>query len=314
VTDPRKIFVILLNWNQSALLRACLDSLIPVSSALHEILVVDNASTEEVDWDRFAARPPGFRLISNTDNLGFAGGNNVGISHALDAGADHVFLLNTDTVVDRDFLWPLVDVLDHQEGAAGVGPTIRYWGCEDRMWFAGAFFSTRKARPLQIFEMRKAVEADCAGVPTYYVPGCCLGARADVWRDVGLLADDYFFLWEDVDWCERAREKGYRHLWVPHSVIHHKVQYPYLLHESAPHRIYYEFRNRLFYCQRHLSVPIRHYAYAVVLLEWARTACLIARSGTPVRRSRWWGLWGGLWDFVAGRTGKIPVRWSDAGC
>jgi len=222
VPAPR-VAVVILTWNGRALTMECLESLESVRTPDTHIIVVDNASndgTAAAIRERYEAR---VEVIENESNLGFAAGNNVGMRHALAAGAEFVLLLNNDTAVDPHFLDELLrPMLEDTEIGIAV-PKIYYYTPPDRIWFAGGevFLARGTARHVGI-RQRDAGQFD-EPRDTDYATGCALLARAGLIARVGLLDTSYVAYFEDADFCMRARRAGYRIRYVPSAKVWHKI-------------------------------------------------------------------------------------------
>lgn len=217
--------MIVLSWNGRDLTRDTLASLaacrMPAEWRLHT-LVVDNASTD--DSPRMVREEfPHVELLALSENRRFAGGNNAGIEKALAMGADAIMLLNNDVMADPVLLEKLIAALEDDPNAAAAAPLMYFAPPTDRIWYAGgrctpwlAHSSHRAIRQRDHGQFRSIEE-------TGYLSGCCLLAKADAWRRVGLLDESYYIYAEDADWCLRAREAGYRLLFVPTARLWHRV-------------------------------------------------------------------------------------------
>jgi len=166
-------------------------------------------------------------LIKNDKNFGFAEGNNIAIRYALKAlNPEYILLLNNDTVVDKNFLTELVNVIEADEKIAFAGPKNYYYdyhGRTDVINFAGGKITMwrGKSEHIGVNEFDEG-QYDCI-TNTDYVTGACLLARREVLETIGLLDPTYFLYWEETDWCMRARNAGYKLVYVPGAKIWHKV-------------------------------------------------------------------------------------------
>jgi GT2 family glycosyltransferase len=221
-SPPPKIAVIVLNWNGKALTLDCLDSLDAVSTPNVEIFVVDNASTDGSAAAIRAAGHSRVRVIENDVNLGFSGGNNIGIERAIEDGADFVLLLNNDTVVDAALIDGLLAPM--REPEVGIsGPKIYYHHPSDQIWFAGGevFLGRGTARHVGI-RQKDAGQFDTVR-DVDYVTGCALMARRTVFESIGMLDPSYRAYFEDTDFCMRARRAGFRVVYAPDAKVWHKI-------------------------------------------------------------------------------------------
>lgn len=222
MTEFPLIYVIVLTWNGKADTLECLRSLQNLAYPNARILVVDNAS-DDGTAEAVRSSFPYVELICNDSNLRFAGGNNAGIEYSLRRGADYVLLLNNDTVVDLDFLTPLVQKAEEDKQIGIVGPKIYYHGESKRIWFAGGRIEWWKGwvshigiRETDTHEYDTVREVD-------YITGCCMLVKREVIKAVGTLDEKFYLYGEDVDWCIRARRAGYKTVCIPSSHIWHKV-------------------------------------------------------------------------------------------
>ena len=234
-----------LTWNGRADTLACLASLARSDWPALDVIVADNGS----DDGTVAAVKAGFpevRIVENGANLGFAAGNNAGISEALRAGADAVFVLNNDTEVPSDAVSRLVSVLDARSDAACVCPVLVYADAPDRLWFAGSLFDPSRARSGRnsSYELGRAVLPDQPFEIERGV-GAAMLVRASVIEAIGMFAPELFYLHEDVDWSLRMRAAGWRILLVPDVRIIHKVAASQGGHPLTPLTAYYGTRNDL---------------------------------------------------------------------
>ncbi len=131
-----KIAVVVLNWNGGDETLACLDSMTRFSTSPCEIVVVDNGSTDH-SLEALRSRSSEITLIENGDNLGFAEGNNVGITHALNRGAEWVLLVNNDTIVAPDLIERFADGALAHPLAGILGGTVLLHDRPNVIWFAG---------------------------------------------------------------------------------------------------------------------------------------------------------------------------------
>jgi GT2 family glycosyltransferase len=245
------VAVVVLSWNGRDDTLACLESLAEVRwwGPLTTI-VVDNGSTDGTA-DAVKGRFPDAHLIRNRQNLGFAGGNNVGLRRALELGADYVLLLNNDTVVDPGLLVELVAEAERCPDAAGLCPLVYYAEPPDVIWYAGAMFDPRRGYNDRHLGYGERDTGRYAGVRAVtQATGAALLIPRPALERVGLLADDLFLHVEDTEWSLRARRAGYRLYVVPRAKIWHKVSRD-TGGEHSPALAYYGTRNRLEVSRRH---------------------------------------------------------------
>lgn len=289
------VFIIMLTWNGWRDTVECVESCRKLTYPNFRILVVDNGSSdgsETILRERF----PDIKFIQTGTNLGFAGGNNVGIRYALEQGADYVWLLNNDTTVAADALSALVKIAEGNQAAGMVGSKIVYYDNPQRLWFAGAVLDSKKPyRPYHrgLNEMdRGQYDVACE---TGYVTGCSLLARKEMMNAAGLLDEGLFLYFEDVDWSARAKTAGWKLVYCPGSLVYHKISLSSGGADS-PTIFYYTARNRLLFVKRNFpdklmaALGYDFFEHVLVNIKKGRFGC--------VREA-----FRGICDFLKGKTG-----------
>ena len=237
-----ELAVIILNWNAVAETIGCVRAIASWKRLRPTVWVVDNGSAGG-SAGVISRECPDVRLIRNSANLGFAGGNNRGIVQALSTGDAPLLLLNNDAFIEEENVIRLVDTL-HTDARLGlVGPLLFDAGGEGTLLSAGGRDIAR--------HINSHIRQVTAGEPVRkvdYVPGTVVVVRPEVFRTVGLFDEDYFFGGEVADLCERARQQGYV------SAIDTRARAFHALNRSAGLRetlhIYYVFRNRLLFIRK----------------------------------------------------------------
>ena len=203
----RTIFTVVLNWNLPEETADCVRSLLAAGG--EHVIVVDNGSVDDSVARLRAEFGERIELIANGENLGFAGGNNVGIQHALDRGAAWVLLANNDTIVAPDFFAQLTEAMQQRLDWGLFAPLILYYDEPERVWSIGdrRLLGTLITRGLW---RNQLVPADLPPLlPVDFLTACGLVVRRDVFERIGLLDERYFMYAEDADFCERARAAGF---------------------------------------------------------------------------------------------------------
>lgn len=294
------VAVVILTWNGWEDTQECLDSL---AGSPCRIIVADNGSTDGT-VDTIRREYPHVELVENGANLGFSEGNNHGIRHALDTGAEYVMLLNNDTVVDKDFLEPLVD---NAPELGFVSPMIFYADRPDDLWFGVGAIDWRIGWPHHVFP----VPAEPV-IPTPIATGCAVLASRHTWEHVGLLDPRFFLYWEDADWTLRVTQAGGQGLVVADSRIWHKVSRAALYAPPSISTFYFA-RNGLLFIRKHVRsrrwlVAARFIGQFVVRhqLRAARHRDASSLRALPLA-------WLGVFAFALARFGPAPtvaVAWT----
>lgn len=253
----KRIFVVVVNWNGYKDTIACVSSILRMNRHGRRVIpvVVDNGSTDG-SVRLLQKMHPDIEYVLLTKNLGFTGGNNAGIRYALGAGADAVWLLNNDTVVDKEALVSLVDTISHY-GPGIAGSKIyfaagheyhgaRYAKSERGFvfWYAGGLIDWKN-----MYASHRGVDEVDSGQydrteKTKFVSGCSMMISREVFERIGLLDDRFYLYLEDLDLCLRAKKKGFSLWYCPKSVVWH-VNAGSSGGPGNPLHEYYMTRNRL---------------------------------------------------------------------
>jgi GT2 family glycosyltransferase len=266
---PPKVSIIILNWNGYDDTKECLGSVGQIDYPDYDVIVVDNGS-KDGSVEKLEKGFPSVFFIKNPVNLGFTGGNNVGMREALKADPDYILLLNNDTTVDRSMLSELVKAAESDENIGIAGPKIYFYSDPQVIWSAG----TRR----DIFMRSKHIgygEKDAGQYSEVKdvaeVTGCAMLIRRRVIEKIGMLNEDYFRTGEDTEFCLRARRAGFRIVFAPGSRMWHKVSMS-TGGENSPSNVYYSRRNALYLAQKYFpsllffviaKFIVRYFAYAV---------------------------------------------------
>ena len=295
----KEVYIIVLNWNGKEDTLECLESLEKINYSNYKIVVVDNGS-EDDSVSETKKQFPKVKIIENKKNLGFAGGNNVGIKYAINSGARYVLLINNDTTVEENFLSELVEVGESDEKVGVLGSKIYFHSEPDRIWFAGGKVSWLKNKGTHIGldqidngQYDKIKETD-------YLTGCCLLIKREVIEKIGVLEEDYFLYYEDTDFSLRAKNADYKIVYVPKSKIYHKISRS--TKPGSSDYIYYHTRNGLVMARRtgSLSNKIILYPHCVYLF----LKQIIKIIFIPKKREWAFAVLKGEKDFLSGKMGK----------
>lgn len=213
-----KTFIIILHYGDIRVTQACVASLGKKETANFEIVVVNNAK-EKISKKTFSIKKS-VAVINNERNLGFAAGVTIGVRYALSKNAVYILLLNNDTQIEKPFLKILTNFLKEKKDAGIAGPAIEFTRKGKHLFDLGGNLNTLFGRTshtevetLDSTEPRK----------TTYITGACMVIKKEVFEKVGMLDDQFFLYYEDVDFCLRAKEKGFSCYVLPEVVIHHEL-------------------------------------------------------------------------------------------
>lgn len=278
---------------------ACLESLL---SDPHDysVLVVDNGSFDGV-LEEAARRHPDVSTLQTGRNLGFAGGMNAGLRWAMGRGATTITVLNNDTICTPDAVQALER---YAADGAIVSPQVDYLAPPGRIWFAGGVVDADTSLPRHLAESELDAMPEGTCSPTGTLAGCCLTARADVWRRVGLFDERYFLLFEDAELSLRANRLGVPLLVCRQVRILHRV--------SASFTGDFSYLGLYFYARNGLLFARASGAGARVKARFLRRHVVPVlgrdvRDRNPARLGRHGvALAAALVDYSTGRLGEAP--------
>lgn len=295
------VYAIALNYNTREMTIGLFESLAKLVYPNVHLVLVDNGSKDDCAAV-VASRWPQVKVFALPQNLGYAGGCNVGIRYALEADADYVLLLNSDTVVNPPFVDELVAVgeKDPRNGFicpriyAGAPPSDVLWsdgGGYYSLWtgFADGYARGRRRPPEALLDSREVT----------FATGCCL-ARTETIRKIGLLDEGLFAYAEDIDWSTKALRAGYKIITAPQALMWHLE----IRATTSAWRFRLTTRNTLRVHWRHARWWHCLTAWPFIFVRW-----LGYMTFREVIHGRWreaGALWKGVTDALAGRTGSPP--------
>ncbi len=245
-----QVTIILLTWNNLAVTIDCLQSLEKLVYPNYRIYLIDNNSTDET-VEVVHRQFPECSVITNPTNLGFAGGANIGIRRAIQDGAEFVLLLNNDTLVPPDMINILVSNAQTHDERGIFMPKIRIASGDQVEWFIGSrqHWLTLDAQDFSPSGMRN--NNNLVDSQVDFIFGTAMFIRTDVFAKIGLLDEDYFLYYEDMDFCNRARRAGIGLQIVPETSVRHHVSAS--TNDQEPFRYYHKARSSVIYYRKHVS-------------------------------------------------------------
>lgn len=241
--------IIILNFNNYEDTIECVESVKKINYDNYEIVIVDNNSTNNSVQELKKTLGESVIYIETGKNLGYAGGNNVGLKYALDKEFEYICVLNNDTIVKEDFLTKCIEFLDRNVDVAFVGPIVLEYN-EDTVQSTGGKVVVEKGlTELQncgktISQIPEIVESD-------FISGSCIVARKEFIKEHGLIPENYFLFYEETEWCYRAKKKGYRNVCIRDTYIRHKGSAS--IKETEGLSGYLMARNRIVFTRRNIG-------------------------------------------------------------
>ncbi len=247
-TENPLVSIISINYNAPDVTADMIRSLDEITYPNIEIIIVDNASTIG-DVDRLEKDFPHIRLFKSDDNLGFAGGNNLGIR---EAKGEFILLLNNDTEVTPGFLEPLIKKFQANPDIGAVSPRIYYHHTPNMLQFAGISDINKYTTRSTGWGFRKVDDGTFnQDRESFFAHGAAMMVPRKVIEEVGLMCEEFFLYYEEMDWGQRIRNAGYKIFYVNDSVIYHKESIA--TGKGSPLKVYYMNRARIIYMRRNVS-------------------------------------------------------------
>ena len=249
-----KLSIITVNYNGLKNTCALIES-IPFNENM-EVIVVDNASIQD-EASIIQKQDPQVKVIRIEKNLGFAGGNNIGIK---EAKGQFLFLINNDTVFKEFNIEPLIKRLESSPNIGIVCPKIRFtWGTKSIQYTGYTPLSKITVRNQAIGYGEEDKGQYDAPRPTPYAHGAAMLTKREAIEKVGLMPKDYFLYYEELDWSMMFTRAGYKIWYDPDCTIYHKESQS--TGQDSPLRTYYITRNRLLLVKRNWHGIYKYLAY-----------------------------------------------------
>lgn len=302
---PSNILVSIITVNYNGLEdTSALIETIPQTDGV-EVIVVDNGSrTDEASV--LEQRHPWITVVRSATNLGFAGGNNLGIKAA---HSKYLYFINNDTVLEErgneSYFQPLVDRLESDERIGVVCPKIRFSWDNNPIQYAGytpLSSITLRNQPIGFGEDDHGQHDTPHTTP--YAHGAAMMVKREAIDKAGLMPECFFLYYEELDWSMMIRRAGYDIWYEPASTIYHKESRT--TGQNSPLRTYYIARNRLLFARRNVTAPKRYLTYAyLVLLVMPRDLLRHFLHRQPKLAK---AAMNGVFDFLKGRQGPLTVN------
>ena len=280
-----KIGVILVNYNGALFNSDCIDSIKKSNYKNYEIIVVDNASTDNSINILEENYKDDIIIIKSKENLGFSGGNNLGIDYAISIGCNYILLLNNDTIVDSNMINNMIDNADEN---TVITPRINYYDNPNIIWSAGGKMLWRKGIPTQFGLGKSEDKKYDKDYNIEIATGCCMLIPVNIIKKIGKLCDDYFLYYEDTDLSIRIVRAGFKIKYLSSAFMYHRVSASTGGEESYIY-IYYNTRNRLLFNNRHNAknkifyIPYFYITRLLKIIKWIilgkRKLCLATIKG-----------------------------------
>ena len=252
------ISIITVNYHQPKATIELLKSLYKYYAIANiEIIVIDNGSKIDNE-DYFKGYHKDIKYIRSEKNLGFAGGNNLGIS---ESKGEYLFLINNDTEVTPGLIEALSTALDENKRIGIISPQINYFDDQSIIQYAGFTpmnYYTCRNFCIGQFEKDKGQYRGLLQ-PTGFIHGAAMMVRREALLKAGQMAENFFLYYEEMDWCERIKEAGYE-IWLnTHALIYHKESLA--VGKNSALKEFFMNRNRILFIRRNAKLHQRLFFY-----------------------------------------------------
>ncbi len=264
-----KVSIIILTWNAYKMTSQQLVDVarLDTNGMNVETIIVDNGSTDDTISKLTEYKLPnmGYKFIETGKNLGFAGGNNVGMKDAIKRGADYIILMNNDLILSKDILTKMVSLAESDNSIGTIAPKMyfakgyefhkdRYTKSESGnvIWYAGGIIDRDN-----VYSVHRGVDEVDQGQynkieDTDFTNGACVLITKEVIKKIGYMNESYFLYWEDADYSERIKRAGFRVVYTPETKLWHMVSSTN--GSDSPSNDYFIIRNRLIFGLRFSSL------------------------------------------------------------
>lgn len=257
------VSIVTVNFNQPAVTEALLASIFSTTTLKDiEIIVVDNGSKHN-PVPQWMKKYPDVQFIRSDINLGFAGGNNLGIARAK---GNYLFFVNNDTEFTPGLVETLAQALDNNKNIGVVSPKIRYFDQPDMLQYMGytpmSYFTARNTCIGQ-FEIDNG-QYDYLTGETGYAHGAAMMVRKQCIEKAGFMPENFFLYYEELDWCEHIKKAGYQIWLITDALIYHKESVS--VGKRSALKEFFMNRNRILFIRRNAPIAARILFYIYFLL------------------------------------------------
>lgn len=305
-----KVCIVILNYYRLNDLIECINSLYKMNYSNYSVIVVDNSCNEsyfEIIKNKFSK----IDIIKNKKNLGYTGGNNLGIKRGIESGAEYIWLLNDDTVVDPACLRNIVDVAEKDTNIGLVSPVIYYYENSYKWQFSGSYIDW-KCFSLRYPNNQKKVDEIYQIGNNVCLWGTALLIKKEVVNKIGYLKQEFFAYWEDTEYSLRSLKNGFKNVVCNNAKVYHKRQIEILDGNCKGNHYYY-------YMQRNKKLMINIYKTRLidrVKFNIRYLAALADYLRRCEKQYRDFALAGG-WDAITKKAGAmediehVPSCWKN---
>lgn len=213
--ETQLVIAIILNYMRPGDTIDCIDSLKKSSYSPLQLIVVDNASTDD-SAERIRATHPDIEILQSENNLGYAGGMNLGIRHAFKFSPEYLLIINSDTIADSHYVSKLVDALLQKPKAAAASGIIYYYPDTSKIWYAGGKLKYWRASGFTNHSFPHVNNTGSQDIQDVtFISGCAFLIRVSAIHTIGLFDERFFMYLEDTEMCSRLFDNNFQLFYVP---------------------------------------------------------------------------------------------------
>lgn len=257
------VYIIILNWNGYKDTIECIESIKKITYKNYDILIIDNGSTDN-SVTELSKKYPNVTIIENQENLGYAGGNNIGFKYALKKKAEYTFIINPDSIISETCINELIVKMNDDSSIGMASPKIYFYDKPKIIWYAGSKIDWK--RGLTPHVGYNEIDNGQFDKYTYTdrVSGCAVMIKTDLLKRIGFFDERYFLYFEETDLSVRFKKLGYNVAFIPNAKCWHKISKSTGGYYGSIYQ-YYMTRNNLLFMKIHgKKYFIEFFAHSII--------------------------------------------------
>lgn len=286
--------IVLVNYNNWLDTIECVQSLLNAEVDHSNILIIENGSKNE-SYNQLRNSFPDINIIPSIHNLGFSGGNNLGINYGLTKKVEYIILLNNDTMVEKNSIKLLLDGMkEYSDVSLGTGQ-IRCYPAKEKIWYAGGKIILWRGLALHSMFLKKVSSIKIIQPePTEFISGCYMCIKTSHVDRLGFFNEKFFLYLEDIEYSARAINKGLKLMYFPKSIIYHKWRGETDLKYET---LYYAVRNRKLLIDLAFPIIAKFYFQIIIMIKMSFWFFINKKFFIAAKK--------GLFDYRKGYFGQI---------
>ena len=297
------VFTLILNFNNYSDTVETIESVYSSDYDSNTLILIENSTDKQI-IEKIRSRFPSLEIITNRENLGYAGGNNVGIQAAIARGAEYIFILNNDVILERDTLSKCINAIKRSPDCAACQPLISFDNDRKKIWSAGTQLFLGYPR---LYLKGQSIMRNGGKTPPFGLVGCAILFRVSAMREIGFFDELLFLMHEETDWCIRARHRNFSLLVVTGAVAYHKISTT--IRQFSKDYLYYTGRNWLLVGRKNYCTI--HYWYILVTemtIRFPYYVYHLAKRG-QIKEIKYYLM--GTIDGIRGVSGKADFKMTE---